>query len=115
MNRKAFISTLTLTLSGLLASGNERPLSCTIKTRRICNICKYKLGKSIYFEKGVKDVEVDWVKETIKISYDATRTTLEKLKQYIVSIGYDADELKADIKKREILRACCESNITICK
>ncbi len=115
MKRKEFISTLTLTLSGLLARGNDKPASCTIRTRRICNICKHKLGRNIYFEKGVKDVEVDWVAETIRISYDAARTTPEKLKKYIASIGYDADELKADVRKREILRYCCETNITICK
>ncbi|GAB3505997.1 heavy-metal-associated domain-containing protein [Emticicia fontis] len=115
MNRKKFISTLTFNLSGLLVLENEKPSNCIIKTKRICNICQFKLGKSIYFEKGVKDVKVDWVKETIKISYDATKTSPEKLKQYIISIGYDADELKANVKKREILRYCCESNITICK
>lgn len=115
MNRKKFLSTFTLALSDLLVLGHEKPVSCIIRTNRICNICKHNLGKSIFFEKGVKDVEVDWVKETIKISYDATKTNPGKLKKYIVSIGYDADELKADVKKREILRYCCESNITICK
>ena len=115
MNRKKFISTLTLSLSGFLGLANKAPADCTVKTRRICNICKYNLGRSIFFEKGVKDVQVDWVKETIKIFYDDSKTNPEKLKQYIVSIGYDADELRANIKKREILRYCCESNITICK
>lgn len=115
MNRKKFISTFTFTLSGLLAVGNDKIPNCTIKTRRICNVCEHKLGKSIYFEKGVKDVKVDWIKETIQISYDASKTSPEKLKQYIVSIGYDADELKANVKKREILKFCCESEITICK
>jgi copper chaperone CopZ len=115
MNRKTFLSTITLTLSELLASGREKPVSCIIRTRRICNICKHNLGRSVFFEKGVKNVEVDWVNQTIRISYDRTKTTPEKLKKYIVSIGYDADELKADVKKREILRYCCESNITICK
>ncbi|RFS17470.1 heavy-metal-associated domain-containing protein [Emticicia sp. C21] len=115
MNRKKFISTLTFNLSGLLTFGNDKFSDCIIKTRRICNICQFKLGKNIYFEKGVKDVKVDWIKDTIRISYDATKTNPEKLKQYIISIGYDADELKADVKKRELLRYCCESNITICK
>lgn len=96
MNREKFISTLTFTLSGLLVLGKDKPSECIIMTRRICNICQFKLGKSIYFEKGVKDVKVDWIKETI-------------------TILYDADELKADVKKREILRYCCKSNITICK
>ncbi|WP_337043915.1 heavy-metal-associated domain-containing protein [Emticicia sp. 17c] len=115
MNRKKFISTLTLAFSGLGAAGHKPSANCLIKTKRICNVCKYNLGRNIYFEKGVKDVEVDWVKETIKIVYDSTRTNAEKLKQFIVSIGYDADELKANIKKREILRPCCEDTITICK
>jgi copper chaperone CopZ len=115
MNRKKFMTSLTLSISGLLGFKTGVITDCTIKTKRICNSCKHNLGRNIFFEKGVKDVHIDWVKETIKIFFDASKTNPEKLKQYIVSIGYDADEIKADIKKREILRYCCESNITICK
>lgn len=109
MNRTEFISILSLTLA------KGKPSSCSIKTRRICNTCKHSLGRSIYFEKGVKNVEIDSMHETIRIFYDATKTNPEKLKKYIVSIGYDANELKADTKKRDIIRPCCESDITICK
>lgn len=115
MNRKKFIATLAFSLSGITGLGNGKPDDCMIKTRRICNICKYQLGRNIYFEKGVKDVHIDWLKETIRIFYDASKTSPEKLKKYIVSIGYDADELKANVKKREILKVCCESEMTICK
>ncbi|CAH0995825.1 hypothetical protein EMA8858_01953 [Emticicia aquatica] len=115
MNRQDFISTLTLSLSGVYASAFDKPAECTIHTSRVCDRCKYNLGRNIIFEKGVKDVVVDVSQKLITIKYDSSRTTSERIKKYIVSIGYDADELRADVYKREQIRDCCLMDVKICK
>lgn len=115
MNRKDFISTLTLSLSSICASAIEKPVASVVHTNRVCEKCKYNLGRNIVFEKGVRDVVVDVKKKLITIKYDSSKTNLANLKKYIASIGFDADELKADIYKRERLRDCCLMDSTICK
>lgn len=115
MNRKDFISTLTLSLSSICASAFDKPVSAVLHTNRVCEKCKYNLGRNIVFEKGVRDVVVDVEKKLITIKYDSSKTNLANLKKYIASIGFDADELRADIYKRERLRDCCLMDSTICK
>ncbi|GGD73969.1 hypothetical protein GCM10011514_42590 [Emticicia aquatilis] len=115
MNRKDFIATLTFSLSSICANASDKPVSAIVHTNRVCEKCKYNLGRNIVFEKGVKDVIVDVEKKQITIKYDASKTNFTNLKKYIASIGFDADELKADIYKRERLRDCCLMDTTICK
>jgi copper chaperone CopZ len=114
MNRKDFISTITLSLSSIYANAFDKSMECSIHTNRVCDRCKFNLGRNIVFERGVKDVVVDTTKKLITIKYDSSKTTPEKIKKYIVSIGYDADELKADIYKREFIRDCCIIDIKVC-
>jgi periplasmic mercuric ion binding protein len=111
MNRKDFISAITFSLSSVF----DKPLQCIIHTNRVCDRCKFNLGRNIVFERGVKDVVVDTTLKVIIIKYDSSKTTPELLKKYIVTIGFDADELKADVYKRERLRDCCLMDVKICK
>lgn len=115
MNREEFLSTLTLSLTSLCVLANEAPVKIEIKTRKVCERCKYWLGKSIVMQKGVRDAVIDLKNQTITITFNSQKTNAELLKKYIVSMGYDADVLKADIQKREILRDCCLMDITLCK
>lgn len=115
MNRKDFISMLTFSLSGICVNAFDKPVSAVVHTNRVCEKCKYNLGRNIVFEKGVKDVIVDVEKKQITIKYNASKTNLANLKKYIASIGFDADEVKADVYKRERLRDCCLMATTICK
>ncbi|PLK44685.1 heavy-metal-associated domain-containing protein [Emticicia sp. TH156] len=113
MNRQVFLSALVIALS---TRGNADNLKkCSFSTSRVCQKCKYGLGRNIYFEKGVKAVDINPEQKTITITFDTRKTTAEKLKKYIVSLGFDADDQKADINNRELLLACCYADITICK
>ena len=115
MNREDFIYALTLSLSGVYVNATDKSVRCNIRTNRVCERCKYNLGRNIVFEKGVKDAVINVTQKTITITYDSSKTNPEKLKKYIVSIGFDADELKADVYKRERLRDCCLMDVKICK
>lgn len=89
--------------------------SLEIQTNKICERCEQWLGKSIVLQKGVRDVEFDFLRQIIKIKYDSRKNTAESIRQFIVSIGYDAGSQKADIQKRKILRDCCFTTIPLCK
>lgn len=115
MNRKDFVSVITISLSSVYINTFDETVTIVVHTNRVCEKCKYNLGRNIFFEKGVRDVVVDVEKKLITIKFDASKTNLAELKKYIASIGFDADDIKADVYKRERLRDCCLIDSTICK
>ena len=55
-----------------------------------CPNCEKKVKKNISFEKGLKEVETDVKKRTVTITYDAEKTSVEKLKQGFEKFDYEA-------------------------
>lgn len=56
-----------------------------------CKKCVAKIEDTIPFEKGVKSLEVSLETKTIKIVYDASKTTVEKLQAAVRKLGYSAE------------------------
>jgi copper chaperone CopZ len=75
--------------------------------------CKQRIEKSIPFEKGVKDVEVNLKDNTVTVKYDNTKTDAEKIKSAFKKLGYGAEDANAatttqtDVKKAS--KSCCKS------
>ena len=59
-----------------------------------CSNCAKKVKENIAFEKGVKALEVSVENHSIKISYDASKTDVEKLAAAIRKLGYSAELAK---------------------
>lgn len=53
-----------------------------------CKNCAKKVEENLSFEKGVKGLEVSVENKTIRITYDASRTSEEKLAAAIRKLGY---------------------------
>ena len=81
-----------------------------VKTSAQCGMCKETIEKALAFEKGVKssDLNVDTKVATVK--YDPAKTSPDKIKLAISKAGYDADEVKADIKAYNKLSPCCKKD-----
>jgi len=60
-----------------------------------CDGCKQKVEKNISWEKGVKDMEVNLEKKTVKINYDPKKTTEKKLKKAIENLKFTCEKLQA--------------------
>lgn len=59
-----------------------------------CENCENKIKDNIRFEKGVKLIETSIPDQTVKVTYDADKTTPEKLKAGFKKIGYDAKAIQ---------------------
>lgn len=79
-----------------------------IKTSAQCETCKATIEKHMNFEKGVKSAELNIEDKNLTVTYDAKKTTPEKLRIAVTKSGYDADSLLADPKAYEKLRKCCK-------
>lgn len=65
-----------------------------------CQNCVKKVNENIAFEKGVKELDVNLEKQTIKVTYDASKTSKENLAAAIKKLGYKADECKGEEVKK---------------
>lgn len=59
-----------------------------------CKNCVTKVTENISFEKGVKDLKVDLEQKRITITYDDSKTSVEKLAAAIEKLGYETKVIK---------------------
>lgn len=59
-----------------------------------CESCVKKVTENISFERGVKDLEVSLEKQTVRITYDPSKTDEAKLRAAIEKLGYEVKAKK---------------------
>lgn len=59
-----------------------------------CENCVKKINNNIRFEKGLKDLKTDLSSKTVTVTYDADKTSVEKLKESFKKIKYEAEVVK---------------------
>ncbi|MCL1821581.1 MAG: heavy-metal-associated domain-containing protein [Prolixibacteraceae bacterium] len=65
-----------------------------------CENCRNKLFEHLRFEKGIKDLEVDNVSNTVKVVYIDKKISEEEVKKSIEKAGYQANRIaEAEYKK----------------
>lgn len=73
-----------------------------------CETCGEKFQKALLREKGIQMVTVDEKEMTIEVVYNTKKIDLPKIKTAIARLGYDADEILADVDAYEGLDNCCK-------
>jgi len=68
----------------------------SIQTNGTCQSCKEKIEQGLAFEKGVKDVNYDLATAIVKVTYNAEKTDVEKLRKAINKLGFTADNQKPE-------------------
>ncbi len=79
-----------------------------IKTTAECDMCKKSIESTLYKLKGVKKVKVDLTSKETFVIYNPKKITVEEIKKAIVAAGYDADDMKANVKAYKALPECCK-------
>ncbi len=79
-----------------------------IKTSAICEMCKETIEQDLTFEKGVKSVVLDVDSKIATVIYNSKKTSAEMIRKRITRVGYNADNLKRDIKAYDKLDDCCK-------
>lgn len=54
-----------------------------------CETCQVKIEKNIAFEKGVKDMVVNFQQKTVELTYDSQKTNLTNLETAFHKLGYE--------------------------
>ncbi|MCP4460077.1 MAG: heavy-metal-associated domain-containing protein [Cytophagales bacterium] len=79
-----------------------------IKTSAICEMCKETIEHDLTFEKGVKSVDLDVDSKIATVVYNTKKTSAELIRKRITRVGYNADNLKRDVKAYDKLDDCCK-------
>ncbi len=98
---------MMLLTAGLFATDGKFD-TIKIKTSSQCDECKETIEEALAFEKGVKTAELDVETKIVTVTYKKGKTSPEKIRKAISKVGYDADDVPADLKAYSKLDACCK-------
>ena len=104
--KKYFLSIIILFICGI--SFSQKAETSVIQTSAQCNDCRERIEGKLNYTKGIKFAELDMETKKVTVKYSAKKISLQKIKETIAAIGYDAVEVKA--KKEDILKLpkCCQ-------
>jgi len=93
------IGLMVLTIVNVMAQKAENKVVC-FKSDMDCANCEKTLTEHLKFEKGVKDLKVDHVSNTIFVEYKEGKNTDDGFAKAIGKKGYKANKIsKADYDK----------------
>ena len=85
----------TMMLVALLAAAKDiQTVVVTTTPQMHCENCENRIKNNLRFEKGIKKIETDVEKQTVTITYDADKTTVENILKGFEKFKYSARVLK---------------------
>ena len=84
-------------LTMIMASAKDiKTVVLTTVPQMHCESCEKRIKENIRFEKGIKKIVTDVEHQTVTITYDADKTTVENIIKGFEKINYTAREVKED-------------------
>lgn len=100
---------LAATTISLAQAKKKALVTSTIKTPTVqCEMCKNRIEKFMAREDGVTKTVVDFKRKTTKVTYWTDRTNIENVKTAIANVGYDAEDVTANLEFYNKLPSCCK-------
>jgi len=100
MKRKAMLFSMLLMAAVSFAKDIKTVVVTTVPQMH-CEACENKIKGNMRFEKGIKAIETNVEEQTVKLTYDADKTTVEKLLKGFEKFGYKAKVLEDGEKVTE--------------
>ena len=79
-----------------------------IQTSAQCGQCNDRIEKAMAYEKGVVNSNLNLDDKVLTVTYKPAKTSPENIRKAVNSVGYDADDTKADENAYAALPACCK-------
>lgn len=78
-----------------------------------CNMCKQNIEASVKVA-GVEAALWNPDSKLLRVKYDPTQISIEKIHEYVAAAGYDTDKLKANDSAYFNLAKCCQYRTNSC-
>ena len=87
----------------LLIAGTKdlRVLVMTPTPKMHCENCENKIKKNLRFEKGVVKIETSVKEQTVTVTYNASKTNVEKIQVAMKEIGYETKVISDKPKEKK--------------
>jgi copper chaperone CopZ len=85
------IAVFTMTMA---SAKDIKTVVLTTEPQMHCENCEKRIKENIRFEKGIKKIVTDVEHQTVTITYDADKTTVEDIIKGFEKIKYTAREVK---------------------
>lgn len=108
MKKLMFILFAVLFVQAATAQEKKKVETIVIQTSAECQQCKDRLEEMLNYTKGVKYSDLDLTNMKLTIKYSPSKISSEDLKKKISELGYDADDVKANLEAQKKLPACCQ-------
>ena len=106
---KKFLSFIMMSMMALSIYAKDiKTVVFTTDPQMHCESCEKRIKGNIRFVKGVKKIETSVPDQTVTITYDADKTTVEKLVEAFKKIDYDVRQLKEGEKVEKSADASCD-------
>ena len=93
MKKVMLVSAMMLTALVGMAK-DIKTVVVTTQPQMHCESCENKIKGNLRFEKGVKQIECSIPDQRVTVTYDADKTTPEKIIKGFEKFGYKATEVK---------------------
>ena len=108
MKKVMILFALIFLAGGVNAQEVKKVEEVTIQTSAKCGDCKDRIEGALNYLKGVQFAELNNDTKKVTVRYKTKKVSLEQIKAEIASVGYDADDVKAEEAAIEKLPACCK-------
>ena len=110
------MKTKVLSLVGMLLIG-AGPVFAQAKTEKFevkgkCGMCEKRIEKAAKCVDGVSSADWDLKSNVLKVSFDESKTSADKVQQAIAEVGHDTPLHKAKDDVYNNLPACCKYDRT---
>ncbi len=96
---------------GVNAQELKKVEEVAIQTSAKCGDCEVRIEDALNYMKGVKFAELNNDTKVVTVRYKTKKVSLNEIKEKIASVGYDADDVKAQEAAIEKLPACCKPSM----
>lgn len=94
--KRILLFTLSVVFAMTALAKDIKTLVLTTTPQMHCENCENKIKNNVRFVRGVKTIDTNVEAQTVTITYDADKTTPEKIKEGFAKIGYTVKEVTPD-------------------
>ena len=95
-------------LIGYTNAQEKKVMTAIINTSAECNSCKVRLEEKLNHISGIRFVELNLENKDIIVSYNSKKISLNKIRDIISQVGYNADDILANPNSVKKLPDCCK-------
>jgi copper chaperone CopZ len=104
----AFIVFAAVLSFSVSLAANKNEVKEKITTSAVCSMCKDRIESNLKKIDGILESSLDVSSKVLTVKFDKTKISLDDIRQKLSQIGYDADNVKRDVRAYKKLPPCCK-------